>query len=190
MDAVANKMIVVIIALSVLMAACGFIIFASLSANDDASVVFGMLMGVNAATTETADGIPFAFGIGAVMCLNIVKVVLMKRAVNNAVKRDSVQAKLYLQGQYFMRLMLTAVVLFTAGWLHTVTNGAGNPLYVNFMGTFFGIFTFPLAMYSMRFFLRHELKDNEFPEDSGKDKSAVESAIDELKAIGTESEKQ
>jgi len=189
-DAVAGKMVAVIIAISAIMMVSGFIIFASLAGNDDASVLLGMILGVIASTVEVADGIPFAVGIFAVMCLNIAKVLLMKRAVNNSLERETGQAKLYLQGQYFTRLVLTAAVLFVAGWLHSERlNDAGNPQYVNFMGAFFGIFSFPLAIYSMRFFLRKELKENALPESSGKGKSVVASAIEELKAIGnTETE--
>jgi ABC-type multidrug transport system fused ATPase/permease subunit len=185
-DAVANKMIIAVVALSALMSAIGFVIFANLSGNEDPSALFGIIMGVDARTVLPADGIPFATGIGMVMCLNIAKVLLMKRAVNNAVNRDVGNAKLYMQGQYFLRLVLTATVLFVAGYLHSsVTNDVGNPQYVNFMGSFFGIFSFRLATYSMRFFLRHELEDNPLPTDSkSTTKNAIQSAIGDLKAIG------
>jgi hypothetical protein len=193
MDAIANKMVMVIVGLSVIMALVGLVIYIALSGNPEASRMAGMLMGVNIETVTPADAIPFAAGIGAVACLNIVKVFLMKRAVNNAVKRDAVSAKLYLQGQYFLRLVLTAVVLFSTGWLHTMVFEAehlraGNPQYVNFMGAFLAIFTFPIAMYSMRFFLKEALEDNALPESDTANKSVTQSAIDQLNAIGAESE--
>lgn len=191
MDAVANKVVLVIIGLSVVVSAVGFVIYLLISGSDDASIVVSMLMGVNAATAVPADVVPFAVGVGAAMCLNIAKILLMKRAVRNAVKRDSVSAKFYLQGQYFTRLVLTAAVFVVIGWLHTVTNEAGNPQYANFMGAFFGIFTFPIAMYSMRFFLRNELKDKELPKVSRESsKSVVKNAIDELNAIGAVEEEE
>jgi hypothetical protein len=190
MDAVANKMILVIVGLSAVMSVFGFVIYMVISGNPESSPVMGMLLGINnVPDVRTADAVPFAIGVSMVMCLNVAKVLLMKRAVNNAVKRDSVAAKLYLQGQYFSRLVLTAGVLFLAGWLHTMVNEAGNPQYVNFMGAFFGIFTFPVATYSMRFFLRDELNDNKLPESTEQiKKSVTQSAIDELNAIGAASE--
>jgi hypothetical protein len=85
----------------------------------------------------------------------------MKRAVTNAVERDANAAKLYLKGQYFIRLMLMVAVFLAAGLLHAnAVNDAGNPQYVNMMGAFFGIFTFPIASYAMRYFLRDVLVDN------------------------------
>jgi len=167
MDAVANKVIMVIAGLSFLIAVGGYIFYMMRA---DAAYAF-----------------PFAAGVAMAMGVNIAKVLLMKNAVNNAVKREAVAAKLYLQGQYFLRLTITGVVLFIAGWLHAnMVTDAGRPQYVNFMGAFFGIFTFPIAMYSMRFFLRDELKDAEILPSSDTGSSSIQDAINELNAIGAE----
>jgi hypothetical protein len=188
MDAVANKMILVIAALSALIAVGGYVAFVSMAGNADARIV-SAFMGVNLGRAEASDAIPFAAGVVAAMGLNIAKVILMKRAVSNAVKREAVAAKLYLQGQYFLRLVLTVVVFVAVGFVHNMPNDAGNPQYINFMGTAFGIFTFPVATYSMRFFLRYELKDGN-PEllERGDDSagSTVQDAIKELNAIGND----
>jgi|GEM_PF-830716 len=182
MEAVANKMAMVIAALSVAVTLLGFAAFTLIAGNPEPGLVPGMIMGVNATTASTADTVPFAAGVLAAMCLNIAKVFLMKRAVNNAVKRDAVSSKLYLQGQYFVRLVLTAGVLFVTGYLHGIPNEFGNPLYVNFMGAFFGIFTFPIAAYSTRFFIKDEPPvELETPV---VEKTAEQTAIDVLKAIG------
>ena len=166
MDTVANKVIMVIVGLSFLISAGGYFFFMS--------------------RDNTAAAFPFAAGVLMAMGLNIAKVILMKQAVNNAVKREALAAKIYLQQQYFLRLVITCVVFLTAGWLHAnVTDETGNPRVVNFIGTVFGIFTFPVAMYSMRFFLRKELKDAE-PLESDKSTSIVQDSINELKAIGAE----
>ncbi|MCL2456033.1 MAG: hypothetical protein FWD19_00615 [Defluviitaleaceae bacterium] len=189
MNAVANKMILVIVCLSVLIAAASFFVFASLAENENITIL-ATIMGVNE-NSQTADTIPFAIGVSFAAALNVAKVLLMKRAVNNAVTRDELSAKMYLKGQYFLRLVITAVVLFVVGWLHAnACNEAGNPQYVNFMGAFFGIFTFPVSTYSMRFFFRHELKDNPelwvkpAPDDT------VQDAIDKLKAFGDEKDEE
>lgn len=186
MDAIAGKIVLVIVALSILVALGGSAVFMFLF--DDPSLVLTMIMGVNVAAGP-ADAVPFAQGVGAAMFLNIAKIVLMKRAVTGALKRDAVSAKLYLQGQYFLRLVLTGVVLLGVGWLHGMPGEAGNPQYVNFMGTFFGILTFPLAMYSSRFFIK-DIKDApvELESSDEQEKSPVQSAVDLLKAIGVEPE--
>jgi hypothetical protein len=145
-------------------------------------------MGVNK-NSQALDTIPFAIGVSLVAVLNVVKVLLMKRAVNIAVTRDEYSAKMYLKGQYFLRLVITATVLCIAGWLHAnAHNEAGNPQYVNFMGAFFGIFTFPVSTYSMRFFFRNELKDNPELWVKAAPDNATQDAIDKLNAFGDEDE--
>ncbi|MCL1883167.1 MAG: hypothetical protein FWF81_05365 [Defluviitaleaceae bacterium] len=188
MEAVANKMIVVIVALSAVLSFVGFLLFSAMAGNADA-VLFATLMGVSASGLQTTDAIPFAVGIAFAMLINIIKVVLMKRAVGNAVNREAETAKYYLKGQYFIRLVITGVILLVAGWLHAnMQNEAGSPLYVNFMGAFYGIFAFPVAIYSMRFFFRNALKDNpsEFIDYSGESANEVQDAINKLKTIGAE----
>ncbi|MDR0273441.1 MAG: hypothetical protein LBI27_09020 [Clostridiales bacterium] len=191
MNAVANKMIMVIAALSVLLAIVGFVFFLTM-AGTESSLVLGTIMGVNIQTAGIYDAIPFAVGVSVATSINIAKVLLLKRSVNNAVDRNATESKMYLKGQYFLRLMITAVLLLLAGWLHAnMRNDAGNPQYVNFMGAFFGIFTFPISVYSMRFFFRNELKDNpEFFEKSKETiNSTVNDAIEDLKSIGAEKDK-
>ncbi|MCL2198125.1 MAG: hypothetical protein FWB80_04300 [Defluviitaleaceae bacterium] len=185
MEAVAGKMITVIVVLSAIIAGISYFLFMSISAD---TMMMATILGVNTGATA-ADAIPFIVGILLAMGVNIAKVILMKRAVTNAIKREEGAASMYLKGQYFMRLIITAVVLLIAGYLHsnalTVEN---NPLYVNFMGAFFGIFTFPVATHSMRFFLRDALKDDDgilnAPKSSAND--IVQDAIDKLNAIGAE----
>ena len=179
MEAVANKVALVIVGLSVLIAVVGCVIIASLEGAGKPSFLLMSLLGVGMYDEVTiADAIPFAAGVGAAMCLNVAKVFLLKRSVANSLKRDAVSAKMYLKAQYFLRLMLTLAVLLAVAFLHS-----GDVQYVNVMGTFFGIFTFPLAMNSMRFFMKDALQDDVLPKDT---RTAVESAIDDLKAIGAE----
>jgi len=178
-DIVANKMVLVISGLSVIIALIGYFILASMAGNADASLLARTLMGVNLRQeVRAADAIPFAVGVGMAMGLNIAKVILLKRAVNNSLKREANEAKFYLKGQYFLRLVLTIAVFVIVGLFHS-----SDPQHINAMGTVYAIFTFPIAVYSMRFFMRDALKDEilEGKIDSG---NAVKSAIEELKAIG------
>lgn len=183
MEAVANKMILVIVVLSVVIAAVAYFLFVSIDGSDE-NLLLATILGVGVGEARTSDAIPFATGVLMAMCVNIAKVLLMKRAVDNALKREAVSAKLYLQGQYFARLVIMAGVLFLAGWLHAnMQNDVSNPQVVNFMGAFFGVLVFPVATHSMRFFLKDE-PGVELKKDS---KSTVQTAIDELNQIGEDS---
>jgi len=182
MNSVANKMILVIVYLSCFIAAGSYFIFAFL-AGEAPQPILASIMGVKT-SSQIMDMIPFAMGVFCAMGLNVAKVLLMQRTVTIAVTRQEYAAKMYLKGQYFLRLILTAVVLCVVGWLHAYeVNEAGNPLYINFMGVFWGIFTFPISTYSMRFFFRNQLKDNPelwipvAPDDN------VQDAIDKLKLL-------
>ncbi|MCL2047945.1 MAG: hypothetical protein FWG87_04380 [Defluviitaleaceae bacterium] len=160
MSAVAKKQIIVIIAASAVFSLCGYLLFSAF-AGDTQSALFSSLMGVNS-HANAADTLPFTIGIFIAMLLNIIKVLMLKRMVANAVERDEQSAKNYLKVQSLSRFTITAVVLVITAWLHSsVTNEAGNPLVVNFMGVFFGIFTLPIAAHSMRFFLRGHLKEKQ-----------------------------
>jgi len=187
MNAVANKMILVIVCLSVLIAAGSYFIFASLAGNESVTVL-ATIMGLRTAS-QVSDTIPFAAGVAFAMGLNIAKVLLIKRAVNNALTRDEFAAKMYLKAQYLLRLVLTGAVLLAAGLLHinafsSLENPQSvNPVYVNLMGTFFGIFTFPVSTYLMRFFFRNAL--NETPEFlAATPENTMQDAIDKLNSIG------
>jgi hypothetical protein len=187
MNAVANKMIMVLAVLSGVVAVIGYVILMTLS--EDA-MLLATIMGVNVQTASVSDAFPFMAGVLVALGVNIAKVILMKRAVDNAMQHEALQAKLYLQRQYFTRLILMAAALGATGWLHAnAQTDGGNPQYVNFMGAFFVVLLFPIATHSMRFFLRDELKDapQEIlkPEkESGK--STVNEIMDELNAIGAE----
>jgi hypothetical protein len=57
------------------------------------------------------------------------------------------------------------------------------------MGAFFGIFTFPISSYSMRFFFRNALKDN--PELFVKtEETAAQNAVNDLKSYAGDSENE
>jgi len=129
-DAAANKMILVIVCLSTIIAAGSFVFFRNIE--------------------ET---IPFAIGVAMACGLNVAKVVLLKRSVLNATTKEANAAQLHLQSTYFLRLLLTVAVLLTAGLLHA--NGG----YVNLIGTALGLLVFHVASYSMRYFLREHLVD-------------------------------
>ena len=94
-DAVAGKVIQVIVALSILIAIGGAVYFRTLD-----------------------DALPFAAGVAMAMAVNIAKVILLKRANTTSLTKDPVSAKFHLQYTYFLRLVLTGAVLAAAAFLH------------------------------------------------------------------------
>ena len=94
MDAVASKMIQVIIALSVLIAIGGAIFFRSIEG-----------------------AAPFAAGVAMAAAVNTAKVLLLKKSVSGALTKDPYSAKFHVQYTYFLRLILTAAVLAAAAIL-------------------------------------------------------------------------
>jgi hypothetical protein len=165
MSAVAKRMILVIIGLSVAIAAGGYVFYHYRPA----------------ITLDYA--IPFALGVAVAMVVNIIKVLWLKIAVDRAVNRDPRGAQLYLQGQYFLRLLFTGAAFFAVGFMH-------DPQRINVIGMVIGIFTLPIATYSMHFLLKGYHSDvitgvAALPTNSAQD------AIDEINTIVAEaSEKE
>ena len=158
-DAVANKMILCIVGLSILVAIGGF-------------VFFGL-------TQASYESIPFAVGVAMAMGLNILKVYWLKSSINRSVEIETPRsAGLFFQGQYFLRLLLTVGVLLAAA--HLPDN------IVNLIGAIVGMLTFPIAMRLMQLFVP---KDVEIPRVNPLSPSgSVQDSINELEAIGRENE--
>ena len=157
-DALANKMALVIVFLSVIVSLVGLAFFASRG--------------------QAEAALPFAIGVAAAMIINIAKVYLLKRAVNKAVTREAIAAKFYLQGQYFLRLMLTLAGLLLVGYLHNATE------FVNLFGMVFGIFTFTIAAYSMHFFVRNSDEGSHSDILNKKDSNSItDDAVQEINSI-------
>jgi len=129
MESVSKRMILVIAVLSVLIAVGGGVFY---FINDN---IFGTL--------------PFALGVFMAMCTNVAKVLLLKRTVERAVDMEEKSAKLHLQGQYLIRLLITAGVF---GLAHVIP-------FVNIMGALIGIFTLQIATHSLRLFIKEEPMD-------------------------------
>jgi len=152
LEAVAKKMIFVIVCASAVIALGGYIFY------------------------QSADAMPFAIGVMMAMGVNIIKVLWLKKTVNNAADMQVKSAKRHTQIQVFLRLVLTAGVFLAAGLLHST--------HVNLIGTALGIFSLPIASYSMHFFFKNHhsniLKEAEV--------HAYQDAIDEINTIVTEKE--
>jgi len=114
----------------------------------------------------------FAVGVSMAMGLNILRVFWLKRTVDTAVTLDSQAAANHLRSQNFMRFVVTIAVLLAAALL--------PDQFVNILGAAIGIFTWPIGMYLLRFFLKEELTDVNLGADK---QSSVDSAIEEMNNI-------
>ena len=131
-DTVATKMIAAIIGLSVLIMAGGAVFFYT---NEGA----------------VGEAIPFAVGVFLAMLLNIAKVILLKRAVTTAVDMDNAsRAGRHMQFQYFLRFALTIGMLLVAAF--------SPDNIINLVGAVIGLFTFPIALRLMRFFVPKDVE--------------------------------
>lgn len=155
MDAVAGKMVLVVVCLSVAIVIGGFIFYESRDAR--------------------IESLPFAVGVTMAMGVNIAKIYLLKRAVGRSVEMEATAGKLHLQSTYFMRLLLTAGVFLVAGLLHGT--------FVNLIGTGIGILTLPVATYSVHFFIRNHHPDVSLDSASAGGASPTQDAIEKLNAI-------
>ena len=127
-DAFANKMILCIIGLSVLVALGGGVFFH---------------LHENFYATEA---VPFAVGVAMAMGLNITKVIWLKATINKTVDMDTPKAaRLFYQAQYFLRLLFTAAVLLVAA--------LAPDNMVSLVGAVIGILTFPATMRIIQFFV-------------------------------------
>jgi hypothetical protein len=134
MAGIAKRMITVILALMAL------IIIAA------AIVVYVREMGF------VSHFLPFAGGAVLGAGINVMKVFLLDRAVNKAVGiEEGKSGAVYMRLQYFVRFILTGVVLVGAVLISTVL----------FWGAAAGVLTNQLAAYSMKFFYGREVKAEE-----------------------------
>jgi len=117
----ANKMIIVIICVSMLLIIGGIIFLRSPLA------------------------VEFALGVAMACGLNIVKVKLLKHAVERATTRG-VGAAGYTMGMYLIRFVLTGLVLVASHYIP----------FVGMPGALIGLISMPIASYSLRFFIKDD----------------------------------
>jgi len=157
-DAMASKMILLITCLSLLVIVGG-VVFFHLSA-----------------ASQINDAVPFGVGVIMAMALNVIKVMWLKKTINKTVDMSvPTAAGRFYQLQYFLRLVLTAVVLAIAA--------LAPDNFVNLLGVIIGIFTFPITMRLMQFFIP---PDTVTPLEPTIASSPVEEAINKIEAIASE----
>ena len=122
LSGIAKKMVWVIAALSLVCMIAGVIYYRSLSA------------------------LPFVLGVLLGAGVNVVKILLLERAVARAVDMEEKSGANYIRVQYFLRFLFTGAALALA---------AIAPDHIlSLWGAVAGIFTFPIAAHSLRFFVK------------------------------------
>jgi len=105
MNAVVNKMILIISLIALALAIGGYVFYTS------------------------TEAIPFAVGVAMGAGVNIIKILWLRVSISKAITMDANAATIHLKMQYFLRLMLTFAVLVLAGLLHgTYVNLIGMAL--------------------------------------------------------------
>ena len=93
---------------------------------------------------RSLSALPFALGVLLTSALNALKILLLERTVEKAVVMEEQGAANYVRLQYFLRFMLTGLVLIAAALLP----------FISLWGAVAGTFTLQIAAYAVKFFLR------------------------------------
>jgi len=89
---------------------------------------------------------PFIFGVVWGNTLNSVKVFMIDRAIKRIVNMDTEMAGNYVRFQYFLRFLLTGLVLASAALIP----------FINLWGTVIGVLVYPVAVYFLKGFRERE----------------------------------
>jgi hypothetical protein len=147
--------------------------------------------------------VPFIFGAVAGLGVNIYKVLSLRQMAANIAKKDNpVAAAAYQKGSYFLRMIVTlAVLLIVAIFFHNLTDADGRlfyitiageniPLFINVMGTAITLLSWPVAMYSLHFFIRDALVDDIMTASTTKDSTATDAIAEIEKISGKEGDSE
>ena len=99
----------------------------------------------------------FALGVFMTAGTHAFKLIWLKRTITKATNLDAQQAVNAVRAQYLLRFLLTIVVLAVAGLLSQI-EAIGIPII---LGAALGLMTLPVAGYSMHFFIKKDLQQEE-----------------------------
>jgi len=85
--------------------------------------------------------VPFLLGVLLGSAVSVIKVFLLERAIDKALKMESMLAKNYVSLQHVLRLLLTGVALFLGAVVDQI----------NLWGVVCGVFAFHIATYNLKF---------------------------------------
>jgi hypothetical protein len=110
-------------------------------------IVAIIIIVAGAAIYRSIEAIYFAFGVILTSSLNVLKILLLDRAVRKAI--DSNEPKVgsnYIRVQQIIRYLLTGTVLLAAGLISVYI----NPPFINIWGAVAGIFTLQISVIIVR----------------------------------------
>ncbi|MGI6161247.1 MAG: ATP synthase subunit I [Christensenellales bacterium] len=100
-----------------------------------------IIIAAGAAFYRSLDVLPFALGAVLGAAVSALKVILLERAIDKALKMETKAADNYIRLQHFLRLLLTGAVLMLAVFVP----------FINLWGAAAGIITFQIAVYLLKF---------------------------------------
>lgn len=127
-ESVVNKLILVLVCVSVLIAVGGGVFYYF--------------------SSESPLNYTIPFGVGVLFALvsNVSKALLLKRAILKVTQKSDVNsAKIYFSIQYFLRMAITGVALILAALI--------PDNIVSLVGAAIGVFAHPIAMHILRIFI-------------------------------------
>jgi len=102
------------------------------------------------------EGLPFTLGAAVTAAVCVLKVFWLKKTVSEVTEVDAAVAVNYIRIRSLLRNLFTLAALVGAGFLANV-EVLGLPFL---FGAVFGVFTKPIASYSMGFFTRKDYKED------------------------------
>jgi hypothetical protein len=124
-----------------------------------------------------ADGILFAVGVLMTAGCNVIRVNMLKRAVEKAVTKDSTKSAVgYIRGQFLIRYALLAAVLLAAVFIGSQAGYMGL-----FWGAIAGVFTMQIATYSLKSYYKQF--EAPIPEPKEEVKPAKEATMTRIELI-------
>jgi hypothetical protein len=110
------------------------------------------LMGAGAAYYRSFGAVPFAAGVLLTSILSIIKIIMLDNAINKILSMNDTEAgKNYLRAQYFLRFLLTGLVLAIAA--------ISPPTIISLWGAGAGLLTYQAATISLKFM---KIEDNPY----------------------------
>jgi hypothetical protein len=118
-----------------------------------AMMVAGGLICLMTESIGAKHALPFALGVALTSGYNIIKLKWLQKVVEYTVTLDSAAAQRFILGHNLLRYLGMALVLAAA--ILVPDN------IIHFYGAAVGIFTMPVAAYSMQFFMKRDLPESD-----------------------------
>ena len=110
-------------------------------------VVAGIVVSLAVNSIDSMQALYFPLGVILSSALNVLKVVLLERAINKTLDMDEPKAgSNYIRIQYLMRYFLSGAVLLAAGLITKYV----DPPFINIVGALVGIFTMQISVIVVR----------------------------------------